>query len=152
MAILKLGNGKVYSEPEAIAQILAALNIDLKHYSLNPSDWLVELLDLDILEAHQKQQLLAVHKKLLISQAKEEGYAWCDLLVIHPGLPSLQSLIFNYGRYHVHAASEAWYILSGGAIFGMKRSDDSQVEVLVQPGDYIHIPSQVEHWSPPLAC
>jgi 1,2-dihydroxy-3-keto-5-methylthiopentene dioxygenase len=149
MAILKLDNGKVYSDREAIAQTLASLKIDIKHYPLNLPTGLVDLLDLDILEAHQKQQLLAMHKKQLISQAREERYAWCDLLLIHPGLPSLQSLIFNYGRYHVHATSEAWYILSGSAIFGIKRSDASPVQVLVQPGDYIHIPSQVEHWFSP---
>lgn len=149
MAILKLNNGQVCSDHDAIAQTLASLKIDIKHYPLNPPNWLVDLLDLDILEAHQKQQLLTIHKKLLISQAREEGYAWCDLLLIHPGLPSLQSLIFNYGRYHVHAASEAWYVLSGSAIFGINRLDASQVEVLVQPGDYIHIPSQVEHWFSP---
>jgi 1,2-dihydroxy-3-keto-5-methylthiopentene dioxygenase len=82
---------------------------------------------------------------------QEGGYLWSDLLVLHPGSPNLAMLVATYSRYHNHTAAEALYLLAGEAIFGFLRPNGSQVQLLLQAQDYLHIPAGVEHWFTPAA-
>lgn len=146
MAVLQLSNRKRFSDLAAIADILAPLKVHLKHYELGSSPLSTNLLELDVLDAHQKKQLLEIHRKDLMLPERAGDYSWCDLFTVHPGSPNLQTLSFNYSRYHVHTAAEAFCVLAGEAIVGLVQSDQQQLQLLVQPGDFLHIATGVEHW------
>lgn len=150
MAILRLSNGATYSEIDLILPVLSLLNVQLDRVKFKP-DSSSDLLELDVLAAHQKRQLLELHKSQFAAIARQQAYTWCDLLVIHPGLPSLQVLISNFSRCHIHTAAESLIVLAGEAIYGFVLPDGSRIQLLVQPGDYLHIPTQVEHWFSPTA-
>lgn len=151
MAVLQLSNGRRLSDLDAIAQILAPLNVSLQQYTLNPSPLSMNLLDLDVLDTQQKKQLLDLHRNDLAVSQREENFSWCDLFVLHPGSPNLQTLLFNYSRYHLHTAPETLYVLAGAAIFGFVQLDAEQIQLLVQPGDFLHIATGTEHWFCPAA-
>lgn len=162
MAMLQLSDGRRISNLEAIAQILTPLSVTLQRYTLNPSPLSMNLLDLDILDAHQKQQLLDLHQTDFAvpnwqgsdypkGETASHRYTWRDLFVMHPGSPNLQTLIFNYSRYHLHTAPETMYVLAGAAIFGFIQPDHEQVQLLVQPGDLLQIAAGTEHWFCPAA-
>jgi 1,2-dihydroxy-3-keto-5-methylthiopentene dioxygenase len=150
MAILQASNGNIYRDLKAIVYTLGPLNISLRYFELSSLPLSKNLLERDILEPHEKQQVIELHKNQLSLIARESAYTWCDLLIVHPGSPNLQTLMLDYSRYHIHASPEAMYVLSGEAIFGFIQPDGTQVQLLVQPGDYLQIPSQLEHWFSPM--
>jgi cupin superfamily acireductone dioxygenase involved in methionine salvage len=65
--------------------------------------------------------------------------------------PHLYALLAHCDRCHTHTDSEALYILAGEGIFGFVRPDGSQVELIVQPEEYIRVPAGIEHWFSPTA-
>ncbi|MEP0872543.1 cupin domain-containing protein [Trichocoleus desertorum AS-A10] len=150
MAILQLSNGKVCGNSSEIVRELALFNVQLQHYSLEaPQHW-ADLLAEDVLPDLEKRQILELCDRQLGSLKQETSYLWSDLLVFHPGSSQLHS-ISTYNRYHTHKAPEALYILSGEAIFSFIELDGQQVQLLVQPGDYVQIAAGVEHWFSPTA-
>lgn len=151
MAILHLGNGNVETDLAAIAQRLKPLGVKLQHRDLNPIPLVSLLLERDVLNADHKQQLMELYKHEFARLGRPDGYTWCDFLLIHPGSPNLQSLISNYSRYHIHTAPEAVYALMGEAIFGFVQPTGEQLQLLVQPGDFLQIDTEVEHWFSPAA-
>lgn len=146
MAILQFADQRVCHDLATIAKTLSSLNICLKHYSVQPLLAAKDLLERDVLELEHRQQLLELYKDHLAAIVPDGEYAWCDLLALHPGSPNLQTIEHNYGRYHTHTDPEVLYVLTGSAIFGFTQSDGRQVQLRLEVGDLIHIPSQVEHW------
>lgn len=146
MAILQLDNGTIYRDLGDIARELNFLDVRLQHYDPGISLLFPDLLVQDVLSELEKSQILELHDSVFEFLKQEGKYLWSDLLVLHPGSPSLHTIIATYSRYHTHTDPEAFYVLAGEAIFGFMRLDGSQMQLLVQPQDYIHIPSKTEHW------
>lgn len=151
MAILRLENSKTYSELGDITRELAPLNVQLKRPPVGNKLDLPGLLAKDTLSNAEKADVLAALSSHFESVKRSEGYLWRDLMVLHPGSPNLYALIAQGDRCHTHTDSEALYVLSGEGIFGFARPDGSQVELLVEAGEYLHIPANTEHWFCPSA-
>jgi 1,2-dihydroxy-3-keto-5-methylthiopentene dioxygenase len=151
MATLKLNNGEIITDECQIRDILAPLSIQLQHYNLEESSFYCALLTQDILSYIDKDNISQLHQQQF-DFIKQQGNYFCyDLFVLHPGSPNLYTQINTYSRYHTHADAEALYVLSGEAIFGFVLPDGEQVQILLQAHDFIHIPSQHEHWFSPAA-
>lgn len=146
MAILRLEDGTKYTNFAEIVSQLAPLKIQLKHLPVEKNFWLDELLAEDILNFEKKQQILDSLDNYFEELKRTTNYQWCDLMVLHPGSPHLYTLINYFDRCHIHTDDEAFYILAGECIFGFVRPDGSQVELIVQAQEYIHIPAFTEHW------
>jgi 1,2-dihydroxy-3-keto-5-methylthiopentene dioxygenase len=147
MATLLLDNGTIESDLGEIVRELAPLGIYLKHYDPGTSLLFANLVQQDVLTDLEKQYVVELHNSVFEFIQQENGYLWCDLLNVHPGSPNLDMLITTYSRYHTHTAPEPLYVLAGEVIFGFVKPDGSQIQLLVQPQDYIYIPAGVEHWS-----
>lgn len=146
MPILQRSNGTILTQVSDIVAELASLNVRLKQFDSEISPLLRDLLAQDLLGELAKQQILELHDRRFEFLKQEGEYVWSDLFTLHPGSPSLHPLMATYSRYHTHSAPEALYILAGEAIFGFTQSDGTQLQLLVQPQDYIHIPANTEHW------
>lgn len=146
MAILKLEDGTTYTNFSEIVSELACLNIQLKHYPLKKKLDTDGVLAEDILSLNQKEQVLHALSDRFQELKRTAGYQWCDLLVLHPGSPYLRTLITQGDRCHTHTDDEALYVLAGKCNFGFVRLDGSQVELIVQPQEYINVPAGIEHW------
>ena len=146
MAILQLDNGTIYRELSDIVRELDSLNIRVKQYTSGTSLLFPNLFEQDILAEPEKQQILELHDSVFEFIKQEGSYLWSDLLVLHPGSPNLQTLAATYSRYHTHPDPETLHVLAGEAIFSFVQHDGSQMQLLLQAQDYIHIPIGVEHW------
>ncbi|MEA5513616.1 acireductone dioxygenase [Nodularia sp. UHCC 0506] len=151
MPTLLLDDGTIKRDFHEIVREISPLGIHLKHYDSGTSLLCPHLLEQDVLTGAEKNSIIELHNSVFEFLQQENGYMWCDVLNIHPGLPNLQNLIATYSRYHHHTAPEALYILAGEMIFGFVKPDGQQVQLLIQSQDYIHILAGVEHWSSPTA-
>jgi 1,2-dihydroxy-3-keto-5-methylthiopentene dioxygenase len=149
MSILKLSSGKILENTSEIQQELACLSIQIENYNLNynlgHSVDFGDCLTGDVLSYAEKEQIIQSYQSYFESNAPQSDRFCYDLLVVHPGSPSLYSLTATYSRYHTHVDAETLHVLSGEAIFGFVKPDGSQIELLLQPYDYIRIPSGCEH-------
>lgn len=146
MPILKLSSGAVLASEIKIQQELACLSIQIKTYEFGKSLSFDKLISQDVLSYAEKEEILLSYASYFKSCNFKLGNVCYDLLVLHPGSPSLYSLTATYSRYHTHTDAEVLYILSGEVIFGFVQADGSQIELLLQENDYIHIPPGCEHW------
>lgn len=149
MAALLLEDGTIESDLQEIVRELAPLGIYLKHYNPGTSLLFPHLLTQEVLTDTEKRHVVDLHNSVFEFLQQENGYLWCDLLNVHPGLPNLQTLITTYSQYHTHTAPEPLYVLAGEMIFGFVKPDGSQIQLLVESQDYLHIPAGVEHWCSP---
>lgn len=146
MAILQFSDGKTLSNLSDIVAELSFLNVYIKRFEQERSLLATDLLAQDLLGETARQQILDLHNSQFECLRAEGDYSWSDLLTLHPGSPNLYSLMTTYSRYHTHSAPEALYILAGEAIFGFTQPGGTQLQLLVQPQDYIRIPADTEHW------
>ncbi|BCL34799.1 1,2-dihydroxy-3-keto-5-methylthiopentene dioxygenase [Nostoc sp. MS1] len=146
MATLLLEDGTIESNLDEIVRELAPLGIHLKHYDPGTALLFPHLLTQDVLTDSEKRHIVDLHNSVFEFIQQENGYLWCDLLNVHPGSPNIQTLMATYSQYHTHTAPEPLYLLAGEMIFGFVKPDGSQVQLLVQSQDYLHIPAGVEHW------
>lgn len=151
MAILQLENSTTYTNFSDIAEQLAPLNIQIDRLLWGKKQGIPELLARDILSPAQKEQILVSFDHHFEMLKRTAGYKWRELTVLHPGSPYLYALIAQYDRCHIHTDDEGLYILAGECIFGFVLPDGSQVELILQPQDYINVPAGTEHWSCPTA-
>lgn len=146
MAILQFEDGTLYTNLSQIALELASLNIQLKRLPVGKNLDLPGLLTRDILSVAQKERVLAAVDGQFDALKRTTGYKWRDLMVLHPGSPQLYALLTHLDRCHIHTDNEAFYVLAGECILGFVRPDGSQVELVVQAEEYIHVPARTEHW------
>lgn len=146
MAVLKLENGTLHNDLDYITQELAPLNISINRWNIPNHPELQSLLAQDSLNEEEKEQVLQVLDNYFEQLQKTAGYQSRDLVVLHPGIPNLDGLMAKFDQIHTHADDEVRYIIDGEAIFGFVRPDGSQVELTVQPEEYINVPSGTEHW------
>lgn len=144
MAILQLENGTTYTNYSDIERELAPLGIHLNHWSINPE--LQPLLAQDHLTEEEKQQVLTALEHHFEHLRDTAGYQSRDLIVLHPAIPNFDGLVAKFNQTHTHTEDEVRYILDGDGIFGFVYSDGTQVELTVQPQEYINVPAGTEHW------
>ena len=146
MAILKLEDGTIYTQLHDISRELSSLNIQLNHWPVGDNLETHNLLKKDVLSDDQKEEFLQSVDKYFEELKETAGYQSRDLLAIHPEIPNLDAILSKFDKCHTHADDEARYIVAGICIFGFVRPDDSQVELTLQPQEYINIPANTEHW------
>lgn len=146
MAILRLENGTTYTQQSDITRELAPLNIQLNRWPVGDSAEIQNLLAKDALDDNQKEQVLQALDGYFQQLSESAGYQDRDLLVLHPDIPNLDTMLSKFNKCHIHADDEVRYIVAGEGIFGFVRPDGSQVELTVQPEEFINVPANTEHW------
>ncbi|WP_013321692.1 1,2-dihydroxy-3-keto-5-methylthiopentene dioxygenase [Gloeothece verrucosa] len=146
MAILRLEDGTTYTDLEKIASELAALNIQLNYWSVGDATNTQHLLELAALSEEEKEQVLQALDHYFEQLQQSYGYQSRDLIVLHPNIPNLDVLMSKFERCHTHADDEVRYIIDGEGVFGFVRPDGSQVELTVEPEEYVNVPAGTEHW------
>ena len=146
MAILELENGTRYTDLQDISSELAPLNIELNRWAGGESQQLRQLLAQDSLNEEEKEQILKSLDSYFEQLQQTAGYQTRDLIVLHPGIPNLDTLLTKFDKIHTHSEDEVRYIVDGEGIFGFVRPDGTQVELTVQPQEYINVPAGTEHW------
>lgn len=146
MAILTLEDGIVYTEMSDIARELSPLKIQLNSWTIGNNPKLKQLLAKDALSDEEKEQVLQALDGYFEQLKASDGYQSRDLIVLHPEVTNLQTLLAKFDRCHYHTDAEVRYIVAGEGIFGFVRPDGSQVELTVQPEEFINVPENTEHW------
>ncbi len=146
MAKLRLEDGTIYTDLSAIAHELAPLNIQLDRWTTGSDPQLHRLLAQTQLSDDEKDQVLAALEHYFKHLQETANYQSRDLIVLHPEVPDLDTLLAKFDRTHTHADDEVRYILDGEGVFGFIRPDGSQVELTVEAEDYINVPAGTEHW------
>lgn len=146
MAILRLEDGTTYTELGDIEGELAPLNVQLHRWSVGDNPEIHALLRQDALNDEEKEQVLQALDGYFEQLKASADYQSRDLVVLHPEVPNLDALLSKFNRCHYHTDDEVRYIIAGEAVFGFVRPDGSQVEVTVQPEEYINVPANTEHW------
>jgi 1,2-dihydroxy-3-keto-5-methylthiopentene dioxygenase len=146
MAFLQLENGKIYKEIGAIANKLAALNVQIDRLAIDKTSAVQELLVQDLLNVTEKQQILTAFNSEFEMFKLTGGCQWCDLKVMHPGSPQIYGLMTQSYRTHTHADAEVIHVLAGECVFGFVYPNGSQVLLMLQSEEYIQVPANTEHW------
>ena len=146
MAILRLENGTTYTQQSDITRELAPLNIQLNRWPVGDSAEIQNLLAKDALDDNQKEQVLQALDGYFQQLSESAGYQHRDLIVLHPDIPNLDTMLSKFNKCHIHADDEVRYIVAGEGIFGFVCPDGSQVELTVQPEEFINVPANTEHW------
>jgi 1,2-dihydroxy-3-keto-5-methylthiopentene dioxygenase len=145
MAILQLEDGRIYTSVSAIAPILSSFNVVVERISFACDRELKKVLAKDILTAFEKHQILQTTNFAFHLLKKRDGYQRRDVMVLHPGSPSLYPFLIRSDRWHTHSQAEGLHVLAGECIVGLSHPDGTQVQLLLQAGDYIKIPPRVKH-------
>ena len=146
MAILQLEDGTTYTQLSDIARELAPLNVQLNRWTVGEHPEVHQLLAKDALNEEEKEQVLQALDGYFEELKQSSGYESRDLIVLHPEVPNLDALLSKFSSCHYHTDDEVRYIVAGEGIFGFVRPDGSQVELTVQPEEYINVPANTEHW------
>jgi 1,2-dihydroxy-3-keto-5-methylthiopentene dioxygenase len=146
VATLRLEDGTIYKELEAIAHELSSLNIQIARWVVGDNPQLHDLLKQPQLSEDEKNQVLIALDRYFESLQPTAGYLSRDLIVLHPETPNLEALLAKFERIHTHADDEVRYILDGEGVFGFVCPDRSQVELTVEAEEYINVPAGTEHW------
>jgi 1,2-dihydroxy-3-keto-5-methylthiopentene dioxygenase len=146
VAILRLEEGITYTNLDDIERELAPLNVRLNQWPVGDNPEMQALLAKDVLNDEQKEQVLQSLDGYFEQLKASAGYQSRDLVVLHPEVPNLDTLLSKFERCHYHTDDEVRYIIAGEGIFGFVRPDGSQVELTVQPEEYINVPANTEHW------
>jgi 1,2-dihydroxy-3-keto-5-methylthiopentene dioxygenase len=146
MAKLKMEDGTILTDLAAIGREMAPLGITLHHLELSRDPAVTALLAKPVLTEDEKDAVLKAHDHHFKRLAHESGYQTRDLIVIHPDVPNLDAMLARFEKSHTHAEDEVRYIVDGDGVFGFTRPDGSQVELLVEPTEYVNVPVGTEHW------
>ena len=146
MAKIRLEDGSVLTDLAAIADVLAPLHIALHHWPVGTDPTLGHLLGQETLTPEEKETVLAGLDHYFEKLRDTAGYQNRDLIVLHPAVPNLEDLLAKFDKIHTHADDEIRYIVDGEGVFGFVLPDESQVELTVQPEEYINVPAGTEHW------
>ncbi|MCC6546697.1 acireductone dioxygenase [Candidatus Sumerlaeota bacterium] len=146
MAKLKLENEEVISDINRIAAEMAPLGIKLHRWEISCDPAVKELIGRQTLTDAEKAIILSAHDHYFNELAKRDGYQTRDLIVIHEQVPNIDAMLAKFDKCHTHAEDEVRFIIDGEGVFGFVRPDGSQVEMLIEPGEYINVPVGTEHW------
>jgi 1,2-dihydroxy-3-keto-5-methylthiopentene dioxygenase len=143
MAVLQLENGKTLTDLVQIGQRLAVLNIQLKQWPVGNNATTQTLLAQPSLQDDEKEQVLRALDHYFESL---EVFDARDMIVLNPATPNLDGMLEKFSRPHTHADDEVRYIIDGEGVFGFVCPDGTQMELTIQPEEYINVPAGTEHW------
>jgi 1,2-dihydroxy-3-keto-5-methylthiopentene dioxygenase len=143
MAVLQLENGKTLTDLVHIGQHLAVLDIQLKKWPVGDDATARMLLAQPSLQDDEKEQVLRALDHYFESL---DGYQSRDMIVLNPETPNLDQMLAKFSRPHTHADDEVRYIVDGEGVFGFVCPDGTQMELTIQPEEYINVPAGTEHW------
>jgi 1,2-dihydroxy-3-keto-5-methylthiopentene dioxygenase len=143
MAVLQLDNGKMLTGVVQIGQHLAVLNIQLKQWPVGDNAETRALLAQPSLQEDEKEQVLRALDHYFESL---EVFQSRDMIVLNPETPNLDGMLEKFSRPHTHADDEVRYIVDGEGVFGFVCPDGTQMELTIQPEEYINVPAGTEHW------
>jgi 1,2-dihydroxy-3-keto-5-methylthiopentene dioxygenase len=143
VATLRLENGQTLTDLEKIGEYLAALKVQLNRWPVGKDAVAHQLLAQPSLDEAQKEILLRTLDHYFDAL---EGYQSRDMIVLNPETPNLEGLLEKFSRPHTHADDEVRYIVDGEGIFGFVCPDKTQMELTIQPEEYINVPAGTEHW------
>jgi 1,2-dihydroxy-3-keto-5-methylthiopentene dioxygenase len=146
VAILTLEDGTTYTQMADIARELSPLKIQLNNWTIGNNPEIKHLLAKAALSDEEKEQVLEALDVYFEQLKASSGYQSRDLIVLHPEVPNLKDLLSKFDRCHYHTDAEVRYIVAGEGVFGFVRPDGSQVELTVQPEEFINVPENTEHW------
>jgi 1,2-dihydroxy-3-keto-5-methylthiopentene dioxygenase len=146
MAILQMEDGSTYTDLQEIVRELAPLGISLNYWVISENQELQQLLAQDSLTDVEKETVLQGLDNYFEQLKQTAGYTSHDLIALHPEIPNLDVMLAKFDKIHTHADDEVRYVVAGEGIFGFVRPDGSQVELTVQPQEYINVPAGTEHW------
>lgn len=146
MAILQRQNGKIESNQGIITQMLSSLSVVLERFSCRCHPPLGGLMVKDVLTPFEKHRLMELTNPSFEVLKKRDGYQRRDLMILHPGSTSLYPFLIRSERWHTHSQAEGLYVLSGECIVGFITGEGEEVQLLLQPGDYLKIPAHLTHW------
>ncbi|EAW38969.1 acireductone dioxygenase [Lyngbya sp. PCC 8106] len=146
MAILQLEDGITYTQIEDISRQLEPLNVRLNHWPVREDSEFQALLNQPALNDAEKEQVLQGLDHYFEQLKQTDGYQSRDLIALHPDIPNLDSLMTKFESCHTHADDEVRYIIEGEGVFGFVCPDGSQMELTIQPEEYINVPAGTEHW------
>lgn len=145
MAILSLENGTTYTELADISRELAKLKVKLNYWPIE-NEATRQLLQQATLTDAEKEAVLTSLDGYFQELKDTKGYQDRDLIVLHPDIPNLDTLLEKFERCHTHADDEVRYIIDGEGVFGFIFPDGSQAELTIQPEEYINVPANSQHW------
>ena len=146
MAVLQLENGTKYTQLEDITRELTPLNVQLNYWKVGDDSSIQQLIAQENLTEAEKEQILQSLDHYFEQLKQSNDYRSRDLIVLHPNTPNLDTLLSKFDRCHTHADDEVRYVIDGEGVFGFVRPDGSQVELTIQPEEYINIPAGTKHW------
>ncbi|PAX59624.1 1,2-dihydroxy-3-keto-5-methylthiopentene dioxygenase [Brunnivagina elsteri] len=146
MAILQMEDGSTQTDLQEIVRELSPLGISLNYWAIADNQELQHLLAQDSLTETEKETVLQGLDNYFEQLKQSAGYTSRDLIALHPEIPNLDVMLTKFDKVHTHADDEVRYIVAGEGVFGFVRPDGSQVELTVQPQEYINVPAGTEHW------
>jgi 1,2-dihydroxy-3-keto-5-methylthiopentene dioxygenase len=145
MARLRIDDGRTVTNLQEISQELAPLKVQLSYWPIE-NDQVQVLLNKQALDDSEKEQVLVGLDRYFDPLKASHGYVSRDLIVLHPDVPNLDTLLSKFNAVHTHADDEVRYIVDGEGVFGFVRPDGSQVELTMEPQEFINVPAGTEHW------
>lgn len=146
MPQLRYHDGTTLTDPEQIREALGPLAIDLDHWPVSEAGEAASLLAKETLTDDEKATVLKGFDHRFQHLKDTESYETQDLIVLHPGIEGLDGLLQKFDKAHYHTDPEVRYIVEGEGVFGFVLPNKTQVELLVEAGDYISVPDGTEHW------
>jgi 1,2-dihydroxy-3-keto-5-methylthiopentene dioxygenase len=143
VAVLRLENGQMLTDLEKIGEYLAALKVQLNRWPVGNDAATHQLLAQSSLDEVQKEALLRSLDHYFESL---ESYQSRDMIVLNPETSNLDGLLEKFSRPHIHADDEVRYIVDGEGVFGFVCPNKTQMELTIQPEEYINVPAGTEHW------
>ena len=144
MAKIELLSGQTITDIPSIQKILAPIQVQLSFWMIQQN---VEiLLQQSQLQEEEKETVAKAHDIYFKSLQEKKGYQHRDLIVLHPDIPNLDTLLEKFSRIHTHDDDEVRYIVDGEGIFGFVLPNNTQILLTVEPGEFIHVPKDTEHW------
>ena len=144
MAILELESGQRLTEIGAISEQLVGLGVQLQCWPVGSES--AALLAQAGLTEDEKESVLSSLDHYFEKLKVESGYHSRDLIVLHPEVPNLDGMLAKFSPPHAHAEDEVRYILDGEGVFGFIAPDGQQMELTIQPEEYINVPARTPHW------
>lgn len=146
LSILKKETGETLTDRESISDVLSFVGVSLESWPVLQSGEAGRLLDRPTLSGPEKETVLSGHDVYFERLRASLGYQSRDLVVLCPETPGLEGILSAFVQIHLHEDDEVRYIVDGEGVFGFVLRDGSQIELLVQSGDFINIPRNTEHW------
>ena len=104
MAQIQFLNGSTTSDMTVIQKTLSPLNIQLSIWPTQSS--VQNLLKKETLLDEEKETVAKAHDIYFNKLKEEEGYQSRDVIVLHPNIPNLNTLLEKFAQIHTHDDDE----------------------------------------------